>query len=277
MRGILALDIDGTLTADTASIPEEVVCYLGTLVSSGWRLCVITGRSFGFARPLLHGFSFPYFLAVHNGAIILEMPAASILKKEYLTSGLMAELETICGAEATDFIIYTGMENEDLCYYRPSRFNLKLLGLIERRAVLFQERWRPVDTFADLPVSGFPAVKCFGEEESVHRIARDFTARLGLHVPVIRDPYGHDLFLALATNRSVSKGGVVVYLKAFLGGVGPVIAAGDDYNDLPMLEVADIKIVMGSAPAELRAHADLVAPPADQRGIITALEQVVGR
>ena len=53
------------------------------------------------------------------------------------------------------------------------------------------------------------------------------------------------------------------------------IAAGDSYNDLPMLEAAGFRIAMASAPEEMKAIADFVAPPVEEDGLAVAIEQVV--
>ena len=53
------------------------------------------------------------------------------------------------------------------------------------------------------------------------------------------------------------------------------IAAGDSYNDHPMLEVAGFRIAMASAPEEMKAIADYVAPPVEEDGLAVAIEQVI--
>jgi hydroxymethylpyrimidine pyrophosphatase-like HAD family hydrolase len=54
-----------------------------------------------------------------------------------------------------------------------------------------------------------------------------------------------------------------------------MIAAGDSYNDLPLLEVCGLRIVMGDAPDELKAIADYVAPSIDEDGLAVAIEEFV--
>ena len=53
------------------------------------------------------------------------------------------------------------------------------------------------------------------------------------------------------------------------------IAAGDSYNDLPLLQAAGLRIAMAAAPAELRAMSDFVAPPVEQDGLAVAIDQLV--
>ena len=50
-------------------------------------------------------------------------------------------------------------------------------------------------------------------------------------------------------------------------------AAGDSYNDIPMLRVCGVGIAMGDAPQELKDIADYVAPPASEDGLAVALEE----
>jgi len=57
-------------------------------------------------------------------------------------------------------------------------------------------------------------------------------------------------------------------------GIG-LIAAGDSYNDIQMLRAADLRIVMGGAPAEVKALADYVAPPVEEDGLAVAIEEFV--
>ena len=60
MNGWIALDIDGTITLDKYSVPQEVVDYLRKLEKSGWNIAMATGRSFVFASMALSKFDFPF-------------------------------------------------------------------------------------------------------------------------------------------------------------------------------------------------------------------------
>ena len=117
MQGTIALDIDGTLTADSRlhTMPPRVVKYLSQLVSDGWQLVFITGRTFMSAYRILQPLPFPYYLAVQNGAIILEMPSRRIVGKKYLDRSVFSAMELICRDEPSDFIVYAGYEHNDVC------------------------------------------------------------------------------------------------------------------------------------------------------------------
>lgn len=267
---LIALDIDGTLTSDLHSLPGEVELCLERLASSGATVVLVTGRCFSLAYPPLKNWNFPYLLAIHNGAVILRMPEKKIISKQYIDPGVLAELDRIVSVEETDYALYTGIENSDICYYRPERFSTRLCEYVRMRANLCGENWEAVEDFGSSSINTLTAIKFFGNRESALRIQAKVESKLSLHIPVITDPINHSVYIAQATHPRIDKGSAV---ERILNGENPpVIAAGDDYNDLPMLNKADVKIVMATAPEEIRKIADIVAQPASEKGIIEAME-----
>lgn len=73
----------------------------------------------------------------------------------------------------------------------------------------------------------------------------------------------------------LSKAGAVRFLCEHWG-VDPAdaLAFGDNYNDVPMLEVAGHGYLMGNAPDELLARMPLHAPSNDEDGVARALEEL---
>ena len=78
------------------------------------------------------------------------------------------------------------------------------------------------------------------------------------------------------TAAGIHKGEAARRLAGHLGiETSQIIAAGDSYNDLPMLRDAGYRIAMASAPEEMKAMADFVAPPVEDDGLAVAIEQAV--
>lgn len=276
-KGIIALDIDGTITVEHHSLPAAVSQYLASLVRNGWQLVFITGRTFGWGYEVLESLQFPYYFAVQNGAIILEMPRRRIVSKRYLERSIIPKMEEVCQGEPTDFVVYSGYEYEDACYYRPNRFSEELVSYLNRRKTQLKEQWYPVNTFDEMPLESFASVKCFGNYDSLMQLANKIENNLGLHVPLIRDPFDPGYYIAQATHPLVNKGRALQDLMSVIGKANRIIAAGDDLNDRSMLAIADTKIVMANAPQAILEMADIVAPPASEQGIIVGLEQALKR
>lgn len=274
-KGLIALDIDGTITDNIYDIPVNVAEFLKSLKIDGWELMFITGRTYSFGHTTLQNLEFPYFFAVQNGADILEMPLKKSVGRHYLNHNVIPVLEEIYKKEKEDFLIYSGYEKGDFCYYRPSHFSPMLLDYLEVIKKLSPEPWKQVDSFDIEELKTFPLIKCLGSEEAMERINRLLKPISSIHATCIRDPIGEGLYLNLITNRDATKGNALERIAQLLGIKGPMIAAGDDLNDLSMLEKADISIAMETAPKELIDKADIVAPSAAKQGIIQALQQAI--
>ena len=78
------------------------------------------------------------------------------------------------------------------------------------------------------------------------------------------------------TAAGVHKGAAAIVLAERIGAKPKeFIAAGDSFNDLPMLEIAGLRIAMASAPSAMKEIADYVAPPVEEDGLAVAIEEVV--
>ena len=52
-------------------------------------------------------------------------------------------------------------------------------------------------------------------------------------------------------------------------------AAGDSFNDLPMLLSSGLSIAMGNAPEQVKAAAHFVAPPVEEDGLAFAIREYI--
>lgn len=273
MKGWIALDIDGTITQDKYSVPAPVAELLKDAHNDGWKLAFATGRAFVFASPALSNFDFPFVLLAQNGSIAIDMPSKEILFRKYLHSSLLTHLEGAVEDLNTDFLVYSGFENKDRCYYRPSRFSKDDQAYLEEIRKRENETWYPVQEFPlDFHI---PLVKYFGPFDVMTKISSRLKSLGFFQVSLIRDPFHEHYYVLLVTDKQASKGASLRELLALKGREGIVVAAGDDENDISLLQAADVKIAMPHAPESLRKIADFVAPPVAELGIIQALKIVM--
>jgi hydroxymethylpyrimidine pyrophosphatase-like HAD family hydrolase len=92
---------------------------------------------------------------------------------------------------------------------------------------------------------------------------------------MIRDPLDEAIYLNLVTHPEATKGKALERMIAQTGKRGRVIAAGDDLNDVSMIQVADVGIVMKNAPLQMHPLATILAEPAASQGIIAGLTQAI--
>lgn len=271
-KGWIALDIDGTLTQDKYQIPSNVRNFLRDLWQKGWRMAMVTGRPFAFASQALSEIDFLYVFLPQNGSVVLEMPSQKLLFKHYLTAEVIPFIEKAYEGLDLDFLVYAGYEKGDFCYFRPKRLSKEALDYLEDLQKRQKEKWREVERFE---VDAFPLIKGFGTREQMERVADRLQSCSLFQLSLIRDPFDEKMTLLLITDRCASKGLSLQELFRLQGRGEKVIAAGDDENDISLLEAADIKIAMPHAPPSLRKLADFIAPPVHEEGIISALQQAL--
>lgn len=273
--GWIALDIDGTITSHRHFVPPKTVAYLALLAERGWKLLFVTGRIYSYSAPLFNSFSFPYYFAVQNGADLFAMPGTKLICRNYLSASCLPLVEELCRTLQYDYILYGGYEQGDFCYYRPARYTERFLEYLRILEGLSKEPWRAVENFVFAANEEFSLIKCFGSQEEMEQLSLRLAPYEEKFVgTMLKDPIGENLYLMLITHPSATKGGILRQVAAFAP--GPTIGAGDDLNDLSLLQAADVAIAMEGAPVALLAAADIVAPSAGKEGIVTVLSALTG-
>jgi hypothetical protein len=269
-RGWIALDIDGTITLDKYSVPQPVIDYLRSLHEEGWNIALATGRAFVFAARAIEKFDFPFFLLPQNGSIALEMPEKKIVFKRYMPAASVKVVDAAFEGFDCDFVVYGGFERGDACFYRPSRMSPEDLLYTEDVRKREKESWVSVERF-DL-THDVPLIKCFGHPRRMKVVEGRLVEKGIFQLSHIRDVFHESYDILLVTDKSASKGASLKELLRLKGKGERVIAAGDDMNDVTLLEAADVKIAMAHAPEKLQEIADFIAPPTKEHGIIRALQ-----
>jgi HAD superfamily hydrolase (TIGR01484 family) len=110
-----------------------------------------------------------------------------------------------------------------------------------------------------------------GAPERVQALARRVAdARLPVHAVQSEPTYLEIL------PPGVSKGAALAPMLGALGlPAAAVIAVGDNWNDLEMIEAAGLGVAMGHAPAGVRARADHVCGTSAEEGFRQVLERFV--
>ena len=113
------------------------------------------------------------------------------------------------------------------------------------------------------------------EEQEADTLVDRFSPNRDLHVVKVILPY-NNLWAVDFTHSGVDKAAATLELSRMIGvSTGSMVAAGDSYNDMPLLQLCGLGIAMGNAPDELKAIADYVAPPVEKDGLAVAIEQFI--
>ena len=239
----VVIDLDGTLIGKDEQISARVdraVSRLAKLMP----VSIATGReaadTIKFARQL--GLTSPQIC--DGGATILDPASGRSVWTDPLQPDCAREIiQTLQSARASFIATYPG-------------------GSVNRYAAITD--WNLIRVSAlDL------------HEPEADRMVGHFTANTALHAVKVYLPY-NGLWAVDFTSSSVDKAAATLRLAQMVSvNAADMVAAGDSYNDLPLLRLCGFGIVMGDAPDELKAIADYVAPPVEEDGLAVAMEEFV--
>ena len=113
------------------------------------------------------------------------------------------------------------------------------------------------------------------DQRMADQLIADYEGEPGVDAVKAYLPY-NGLWAVDFTRSGVNKAAAARTLAEMMGvETSQLIAAGDSYNDLPLLQACGLRIAMADAPDELKAIADFIAPTADEDGLAIAIEEFV--
>ncbi len=225
---------------------------------------IVTGRMFQAARPFVHELGLRAPTICYQGAWVVDTESGQRLLDRPIAPDLVREILNEFNAEDLHLQLYT-----DDRYYceRSNRYS---------------------DLYASLagiaPIVGPLAERFLGRSATKAVIVADpeSAARVEQHA---RKHFGDRLYITRSypefvemLDAGVDKGKALEFVAQYLGiSMDRVLAIGDSWNDLPILQRAGIGVAMGSAPPEVQACADAVVGDVADDGVCEALERFVLR
>lgn len=263
---LIALDVDNTIVTPELELPDAVRWAVASAQERGVIVTLATGRMFASTRPLAESLNITAPLITYNGALVQDL-AGNRYFEQLVSPKHAVELAEIAAAEGVtlnlyvDDTLYVAEWNADVDYYLT-------IAQVEPRVV-----GDLVDFARSLPQASGVLKALFvvapGQRDELWtRLRRCYEGQLEV---VTSNPR----FIEL-TALGISKGRALAALAERLN-IRPeqVMAAGDNFNDLTMVEYAGLGVAVGDAPPELKAVADVVVGTSREAGIADAIQRYV--
>ena len=261
---LLVLDLDGTLTNTKKEITPRNLEVLIRAQQQGTKLVLASGRpTYGIA-PLadkLHMEQFGGYILSYNGGEIIDWKTKKELYANVLPNTIIPQLYESAKQNKMAILSYDGdrviTENPDDEYVLKEAY----LNKMEIRA--------SNDFLSDLSL---PVPKCLivGDPELLMTVESDLSIRLQGEISVYRsEPYFLEL-VPLGIDKAQS-------LAVLLDKLGmkreEMVAIGDGYNDLSMIQFAGLGIAMANAQEPVKKAADYITLSNDEDGVAAAVEK----
>jgi len=281
---LLALDLDGTLLNSRGEIPDANRNAIRAAEDSGVLVTIASGRRFRDARPVGLALDLNAPLITHNGALLKYAGSQETVAADLIGTETALEIVRVGKAYGGDaFVSVDPRGAGTLIYDRVSDQNEPLKRYLAWAETLHgNEAYDAVihvDRLEDeLASHDIIHVSFSGTCSEMSNMLEYLESALGGKVTILATVYPpRDFTLIDILPPNSSKGSGLAKLAAIVGiEANEVMAIGDNFNDIEMLEFAGTSAVMGNAdPGLLEREEFYTTLSNDEGGVATAIERFI--
>lgn len=262
---LVVADLDGTARSRAHGITEGVRAAVAAARALGVPVCVATGRMWRSAAPWVERLGADPPAILYNGGQVFDFAAGRVLYDRRLPRE---------AARRALAIIREDPEVQAHLYLHDRVYVERRHPLSDAYAADDGLTYEVVPAFEPLLDADPHKILVIGARDRIEALGHTVRqAGLGVHA-VQSEP----IYLEILP-PGISKGTALVELLRVLGlDAEEVIAVGDNWNDVEMIEAAGLGVAMGHAPAGVRARANHVCGSADEEGLREVIERfILGR
>lgn len=279
---LIAVDVDGTLlnTEFDDVLARREIDAMQAVRDAGHLLALCTGRNLRSVEGLLKASGwFPDDLpmVLLNGATVWGGNPRRCLANGVINRQQINHLVRLFRKYEVVPMVY-GTDDDGGILYHETRLVNDILGryIAMRRSAV--GAIHETSNLLELNLEAALEVGSIDEKDKVMELSKAIRSELPGQVKVIntRSLLGGGLYYwAEVFHASCDKGaGLKVLREQYAEVAGPMVAIGDNYNDLDMFAAADFSVAMGNSPADVRSKADLVTKSVTEGGAALVLEQL---
>lgn len=270
MIRLIGIDVDGTLLDRNGRMPDANRQAIHDAVAAGIHVALVTGRSYPFARPVADALPAEITLIVSNGAVERSTAGEVIARRLLDRSVAAAVLDATRPYRDTAALIFDRDDGrqvvfETMDWEHPGRkaYWLRNRHLIEQSVPL-------EEALSEDPIQ----VMFNGAALPMRALADTLRAgATGFAVSLTEYVY-RDFSLIDITAPTATKGRALAWRAEQLGlSPAEVMAIGDNFNDVEMLEFAGTPVVMANAVDGLKTRGWHITGDQDDAGLAEAIRR----
>jgi Cof subfamily protein (haloacid dehalogenase superfamily) len=269
---LIAIDIDGTLLDSQGRIPDAHRHALGEASARGISIVLVTGRSFHFTQPVALDLGMPLTLIVNNGAVVKDTAGTSLMRRLLPRHAARQVLDGTSAYEDCVAIVFDRHDERQIVFDRMDWTRPNRHGYYERNKAFIAAVSPLADALIEDPVQvmftgGVIRMRALFDLLRSHPGAAAFSVALTEYV-------AKDFSLVDVNTVGCSKGSTLARWAAARGiARDQVMAVGDNFNDLDMLEFAGTGVVMGNACDAVKARGFHITASHDECGLASAIHR----
>jgi len=272
---VLVTDIDGTLLNPSFRISEGDRSALQAAHQSGIEIILATGRRHDFALPVAQELGIPVWMISSNGALIRSSAGETFHADRLPATAAGKLIHYLDEFRGHAVLTFDRLAKGALVLERVDELHQSIARWIQSNSAHIQYVTPLEDALTEDPIQ---AMYCgrVARMEALQSFLKQ--ADFLNEIAIMRTQYdARDLCMIDILKRDCSKGHA---LRRWADHHGipreQIMAIGDNYNDLEMLEFAGLPVIMGNASEELKQSGWLVTASNAENGVAAAVQKVLG-
>jgi HAD-superfamily hydrolase, subfamily IIB len=261
---LVALDLDDTLLDPGLSISENCISLIQEIRQLGIMTTISTGRMYPSALPYALQLGIDVPLITYQGACVKSSLSGEVLYFKPVPADLAQEVIKFfrqCGVHChtyfEDRLVMESLTEE-------GRYYSNLIGV---EATIVDDLAESLASKAALKIMAIS-----GQEDKLLEIENGLKSRYGNELHITRSK---PQFLEVMHPEADKAKALEVIAAHYLIDRAEVLAIGDSYNDLEMIEWAGIGVAMGNSNQAVKDAADYITSSNEEDGVAEALQRFV--
>lgn len=266
MKKLLALDIDGTLTNSEKEITPATLSKIIEIQEMGHVVAIASGRPLPGIRKIADEIQlsrFGGYVLAFNGGRIVNYKTGEVAYQAALDNDVVRQIYDYCLKVGCGMVTYDG---DRVITGTPVDGYMSFEAAINHMEIMRLDNFRE---YIDFPLN-----KCLltAEPDKAEVIERELTERFGGSVNIFRS----EPFFVEIMPPDVHKATSLARLLEVLDmDVRDLIACGDGYNDLTMIDFAGVGVAMANAQDVVKEHADYITLSNDEDGLVPVIDKFI--
>ena len=252
-------DLDGTLLDTDSTISPRSAEIITELSERGALISVATARTPATIDILMRRTYTTIPVISFTGATLWDRATRRYIDPQFITDTDVERIFSVLSGYSINPLVYTIAPDSIIHTYYHGPLTEHIRKFASERDSLELKRMH-INTI-EKPDNA-PAILIFalGPLNELQQAARQLTADGDCALSCYPDIFNHANGYLEIFAKGVSKASAVDRLKSMTG-AGRLVVFGDNLNDLPMMEHADLAVAVGNALPEVKKRADIVIGP----------------
>jgi cof-like hydrolase len=265
-KKLLALDIDGTLTNTQKDITPATLEKIIEAQEKGHIVAIASGRPLPGIRKIADTIEldrFGGYVLAFNGGRIVDYSTGEVVYQAVLDNDVVRDIYDYCLKAGCGMVTYDGdrvITGTDIDGYMTFEASINHMEIMR------------IDNFRKY--IDFPLNKCLltADPDKAEKIEQELAEKFGDQLNIFRsEPY----FVEIMPPNVHKATSLEKLLEVLDMDRKDLVACGDGYNDLTMIEYAGVGVAMANAQDIVKEHADYITLSNDEDGLVPVVDKFI--